>query len=121
MNFHSGQVVGCTRKAIPQVTPVVSHITHLSILCAKKRHHRHVSTAPDPSETGMNKSPSHYVRSDRGFFRLISLVTLCFTVIHDCLFLFTVIQFRGVWQKMASSSRGSYTKQVLLVRAKPSS
>lgn len=76
-------------------------------------------------ETGINKSPSHYLRSDRGFFglilTLISLVSLCFTAVHDCSFLSTVIQFRGVWQKMAAASWGSYTKQVLLVRPKPSS
>lgn len=72
-------------------------------------------------ETGRSKSPSHYLRSDRDFFRLISVLSLCSTVIHDCLFLSPVIQFSGVWQKMAASSWGSCTKQVLLVRAKTSS
>lgn len=74
-----------------------------------------------PFETGVNKSPSQYLRSGRGIFRLVSLISLCFAVIHDCVFLSTVIQFCGVWQKMAAPARGSYTKQVLLVRAKPSS
>lgn len=118
MNFHSGHVAGFTHKLVPQVIAVVSHITHLSILYANKRHHRHVSAASGvPLKTGMNKSPIHYLRSGRRFFRLISLVSLSFTVIHDCLFLSTVIQFCGVWQKMAASSWRSYTKQVLLVRA----
>lgn len=49
MNFHSGQVAGFTYKVIPQVIPVVSQITHLSILYANKRYLRHVSAAPGVS------------------------------------------------------------------------
>lgn len=57
-----------------------------------------------PFETGGHKSPSHYLRNDTGFFGLISLLSFGFTVIHVSLFLSPVIQFSGVWQKMAASS-----------------
>lgn len=51
-------------------------------------------------KTEMNKSPIHCLRSGKGFFRLISLVSLCFTVIHDCLFcpqLFSSVEFGRRW------------------------
>lgn len=98
--------------------------SHSSVLPLPRKGTTDTSQLPQmcPFETGGSRSSSQYVRSKISFFRLISLISLCFTVIYDCLLLSPVIQFSGVWQKMATSSWGSCTKQVLLVRAKtPSS
>jgi len=74
MSFQSWQVVGCTHTVIPQVIPVVSHVTQFSTAFSIK-----ITTdafqLPQMClfETEGSKNPSHYLRIDTGFFRLIAL------------------------------------------------